>query len=212
MADPREQALNDAVRDVLRESNYDAHFATVDQQIEVGSRLFLAMLDAAFRVDAYLKNAFEQAGAAALVQAYRDRFPKMAKFWRDHDSGRSEELALDAIADSAAQQLLNLPFADKTRSVFAGLILDTLKRVVGKVSPDPAHRSKPKPIWRHKTRGTVYREIGRGELQFGGDPNDAIDRLKEGDRLVAYQSEQIDGRLWFRPEREFDDGRFEKLN
>ncbi|GEM_PF-3630404 len=55
---------------------------------------------------------------------------------------------------------------------------------------------------RHLKRGTYYRELGRGELQSGQS-------VAEGCRLVVYQGD--DGRLWLRPEAEFDDGRFMKL-
>lgn len=56
---------------------------------------------------------------------------------------------------------------------------------------------------RHKKRGSTYRVIGRGELQSASP-------IAEGTTLVAYRCE-IDGRLWFRPATEFDDGRFEAL-
>lgn len=61
--------------------------------------------------------------------------------------------------------------------------------------------------WRHyKTRAlfTTYREVGRGTLQA------STRLLVEGDRLVAYRSE-ADGKLWFRLESEFEDGRFEEI-
>ena len=59
-------------------------------------------------------------------------------------------------------------------------------------------------LWRHLTRGTVYTEVGRAELQHSlGRPP------QEGDRLVIYRGE--DGRLWARAEAEFEDGRFERV-
>ena len=57
--------------------------------------------------------------------------------------------------------------------------------------------------WRHKKRGTTYEEIGRAELQI------AAGAVFEGDTLVVYRGE--DGKLWARGEREFEDGRFERL-
>ena len=59
-------------------------------------------------------------------------------------------------------------------------------------------------IWRHKQRGSVYFEIGRGELQSAAAPS------WEGATMVVYRGE--DGKLWVREQREFDDGRFEELH
>lgn len=62
--------------------------------------------------------------------------------------------------------------------------------------------SKPQR-WRHLKRGSTYTEIARGDLQ-------STHPLLEGKTLVAYRSEH-DGRVWFRPQAEFEDGRFERL-
>jgi hypothetical protein len=56
--------------------------------------------------------------------------------------------------------------------------------------------------WRHLKRGTVYEEIGRGELQMSAD-------LVDGSAMVIYRGD--DGRLWVREEGEFEDGRFAAL-
>ena len=56
--------------------------------------------------------------------------------------------------------------------------------------------------FRHLKRGTSYIEIGCGEVQS--------DRpIHEGDVLVVYIGE--DGKIWLRPEGEFDDGRFQPV-
>jgi hypothetical protein len=58
---------------------------------------------------------------------------------------------------------------------------------------------------RHRKRGTLYQEIGRGELQVSES------LVSDGTELVVYQGE--DGKLWFRPVDEFDDpNRFDRLS
>lgn len=56
--------------------------------------------------------------------------------------------------------------------------------------------------WRHLKRGSTCTEIGRAELQ-------AADPVVEGATLVVYR--EADGKLWSRPEPEFEDGRFERI-
>lgn len=58
-------------------------------------------------------------------------------------------------------------------------------------------------MWRHEKRGTVYREIGRAELQIA-----TLD-VVEGSCLVIYRG--ADGKLWARQEDEFEDGRFVEM-
>jgi hypothetical protein len=58
------------------------------------------------------------------------------------------------------------------------------------------------PRARHLKRGSSYDVIGTGRTQTSVP-------IGEDEVLVAYRSE--DGRLWFRPIGEFDDGRFEPL-
>ena len=58
--------------------------------------------------------------------------------------------------------------------------------------------------WRHKKRGSIYIEIGRGILQ------NAISGIDDGQPMVLYRSEE-DGSLWCRPTDEFEDGRFEPI-
>lgn len=53
--------------------------------------------------------------------------------------------------------------------------------------------------WRHLKRGSVYAELSRGKLQ-------AAQPVAEGASLVSYRG--ADGQVWFRPEEEFEDGRF----
>lgn len=55
--------------------------------------------------------------------------------------------------------------------------------------------------WRHVVRGSLYTEIGRGQLQLVGDADYT--------RVVIYRGSN--GDLWVRPEYEFDDGRFAEV-
>lgn len=61
--------------------------------------------------------------------------------------------------------------------------------------------------WYHVGRGTTYTELGRGPLQISSGHAQQV--FNEGDRLVVYIG--TDGRLWFRSESEFEDGRFERI-
>ena len=76
----------------------------------------------------------------------------------------------------------------------------TIEKTDPAPSPAPAGASGGQRV-RHKKRGTIYRVIGVGELQSDTE-------LSEGARIVAYRCE-TDGRLWLRPQSEFEDGRFE---
>ena len=59
--------------------------------------------------------------------------------------------------------------------------------------------------WKHKKRGTVYEEVGRAGFQCSD-----IESLDDNDVMVVYRGD--DGRLWVRPEWEFLDGRFERVD
>ena len=58
-------------------------------------------------------------------------------------------------------------------------------------------------MYRHKKRGTTYTKVGVAELQYSN-------RVIEGDHLVIYRCRET-GKLWARPDDEFNDGRFEEL-
>ncbi len=58
--------------------------------------------------------------------------------------------------------------------------------------------------WRHKKRGTTYEIVGLAKLQYSG-------RLDDMTPMIVYRSES-DGSLWVRSEKEFGDGRFERLS
>lgn len=58
-------------------------------------------------------------------------------------------------------------------------------------------------LWRHKKRGTFYVHLGVAKLQ-------TTNPIQEGEELVVYRDE--DGKLWARPQSEFNDGRFEHIS
>ena len=57
------------------------------------------------------------------------------------------------------------------------------------------------PFWRHKKRGTLHDEIGRGFAQVTTHP------IEDMTAVVIYRDEN--GCMWVRNAVEFDDGRFE---
>ncbi len=58
--------------------------------------------------------------------------------------------------------------------------------------------------WKHKKRGTLYKEIGLGTLQAS-----CRDLIEDDCKVMIYQGE--DGQLWVREITEFNDGRFEEV-
>lgn len=58
--------------------------------------------------------------------------------------------------------------------------------------------------WRHRARGTTYREVGLGTLKTNGP-------LADGDTVMVYRAE-TDGAIGVRAVSEFLDGRFEPLD
>lgn len=67
----------------------------------------------------------------------------------------------------------------------------------------PVNDGEWRPTHRHNKRGSTYRVVGTASLQAGAP-------VEEPTELVIYQGE--DGRLWARPEDEFNDGRFTALS
>jgi hypothetical protein len=82
------------------------------------------------------------------------------------------------------------------------MTLEECKNINKKWAGD-APTQKWRPTHRHVKRGSSYRKIGTALLQSSGPIGEACS-------LVIYQAEN--GRLWARPEGEFDDGRFQELN
>ena len=63
-------------------------------------------------------------------------------------------------------------------------------------------------LFRHRKHGDlVFDKIGVAEVQHSGERQGAT--IREGDRLVLYRCP--DGRLIARPEAEFNDGRFTRI-
>ncbi|QIG76613.1 hypothetical protein EVC27_088 [Rhizobium phage RHph_I1_6] len=61
-----------------------------------------------------------------------------------------------------------------------------------------------KATYRHKVRGTTYKILHLGTLQVSDNDLDMTD-------VIIYQCQE-DGTVWVRPESEFVDGRFEKVD
>ncbi len=72
--------------------------------------------------------------------------------------------------------------------------------------------------WRHKSRKSVYQEIGRGNLQISKETlaklgvfhSERIALALDGVDVVIYQS-LSDASFWVRLVSEFEDGRFKEL-
>lgn len=58
-------------------------------------------------------------------------------------------------------------------------------------------------FWRHKVRGSVYSEVARATISTNGQD--------EGKRVVVYRSMIYPNEVYVRDEKEFEDGRFERL-
>jgi hypothetical protein len=82
------------------------------------------------------------------------------------------------------------------------IVFDLLNRASDEAAPPPQPDTAR---WRHKKRGTMYTEIGRGHLQLT-DPTGLADMQP----MVLYRGD-ADGSLWCRPADEFGDGRFEEI-
>lgn len=62
--------------------------------------------------------------------------------------------------------------------------------------------SFPVTRWHHVSRNSDYKSLGVASVQTSTP-------IVEGDSVMVYVGE--DGKLWVRPESEFNDGRFQKL-
>jgi hypothetical protein len=62
--------------------------------------------------------------------------------------------------------------------------------------------SFPVTRWHHISRNSDYKALGVASVQAGVP-------IVEGDSVMVYVGE--DGKLWVRPEYEFNDGRFQKI-
>lgn len=232
MTDPREQPLNDVARKIMVTSNYDPHFSAIEERIIMETKLFLARLDA-------LDGHYAQRESARLEHRSVPRIPEpipMILFcpscgMQHLDAAEPHKLECNVMAPLApGGPIIRSIICDCGRwanpphrsHLCAGCskvwrpadvptigVADISTRgsrdsatVRGWVEDIPAGQR-----WLHLSRLTIYTEIGRGELQMSGSADETA--ISEGDRMVVYRGE--DGKFWVRLEREFEDGRFEKL-
>lgn len=232
MTDPREQPLNDVARKIMVTSNYDPHFSAIEERIIMETKLFLARLDAldghyALRESARLEH--------RSVPRIPDPIPMILfcpRCGMQHvDVAEPHKLECNVMPPLAPGGLrsasticdcgrwTNPPHRSHLcagcKHVWRPADVPTtgVSDIATQGSRDGGQvrgwiwTAAPRQRWRHKVRGTSYTEIGRGELQMSGSADETA--ISEGDRMVVYRGE--DGKFWVRLEREFEDGRFDKL-
>lgn len=249
MADPREEALNDAARKIMAQSNYDPHFSAIEERVIMETMLFLARFDAlrAFTdLPRNIADAFTPLEAFVMRDAppeYRVRGGYSTEIPIRSVPRQPEPVSMILFCHDCGVQHIDAPEPHKPECVLSkGEPFDDLTPCTCGAWTNPPHTShlchycghifRPtdvptygvkeiatrgkgdspavrghidrtsrfRPQWRHKEDGSVYMEIARGVRM--GEPYTE-------NRMVAYRGE--DNKVWFRLEKEFDDGRFEKL-
>lgn len=232
MTDPREQPLNDVTRKIMVQSNYDPHFSAIEERIIMETKLFLARYDAlcthfGWRTAEIMPR---QGDDKRSVPRTPDPIP-MILFCPScgvQHIDAEEPHRLDCVSQVGGiapepcdcgrwtnpSHLSHLCHGCghvwRPADVPTTGVAEITTRG-GRDTPEPIRGNvltphfMPAPAWRHKKWEGIFTEIGRGRLEVSQAYNHPVTR---NTRLVAYRGP--DSMVWFRPETEFDDGRFEK--
>lgn len=223
MTDPREQPLNDVARNIMVQSNYDPHFANIEDRLQTETKLFLARLDAlkvwqqfSGRTEHIGDGVYRQTGGPYTLE---DRTP------RPHD--RREPVPIPMILFCPNCGVQHIDAADRTEWCILSHVctycrhqwrpadvptngVKEIKTLGNKDSPEIVRGVIDKtarflPQWQPKIGGQTYTEIGRGDLTTSSPSGVS---LFKGTRMVTIRDTSNHVHVF--TETEFSD-RFERV-